>query len=44
MLKQSIAVKKAIKFDKTNLYKISIKNQLNKFEEIKKLIYKKRLI
>ena len=29
-------MKKTIKLDKTNLYKIFIKNQLNKLEEIKK--------
>ena len=28
-------MKKAIEFDKTNLYKIFIKNQFNEFEEIK---------
>ena len=36
ILKQLIAIKKAIKFDKINLYKIFIKNQLNKSKEIKK--------
>ena len=28
-------MKKTIEFDKTNLYKIFIKNQFNEFEEIK---------
>ena len=36
MLKQFIIMKKTIEFDKTNLYKIFIKNQLDKFEKIKK--------
>ena len=36
ILKQLIAIKKAIKFDKINLYKIFIKNQLNKSKEITK--------
>ena len=36
MLKQSIAIKKTIEFNKTNLYKIFIKNQFDKFEKIKK--------
>ena len=35
VLKQSIAIKKTIKFNKTNLYKISIKNQLDKLKKIK---------
>ena len=35
ILKLFIAVKKTIKFDKMNLYKTFIKNQLNEFEEIK---------
>ena len=35
MLKQFIAIKKTIKFNKTNLYKIFIKNQLNKFKKVK---------
>ena len=35
VLKQFIAIKKTIKFNKTNLYKISIKNQLDKLKKIK---------
>ena len=35
ILKQFNVMKKAIEFDKTNLYKIFIKNQFNEFEEIK---------
>ena len=34
-------MKKTIKFNKTNLYKIFIKNQFNKFEEIKKKFIEK---
>ena len=36
ILKQPIAMKNTIEFNKTNLYKIFIKNQFNKFEEVKK--------
>ena len=36
ILKQFIAMKKTIEFDKTNLYKIFIKNQFDKLEEVKK--------
>ena len=35
MLKQFIVIKKTIEFNKTNLYKIFIKNQFNKSKEIK---------
>ena len=34
MLKQFIAIKKTIEFDKTNLYKIFIKNQFNRFKKV----------
>ena len=36
MLKQFIIIKKTIKFNKTNLYKIFIKNQFNEFKRIKR--------
>ena len=35
ILKQFIAIKETIEFNKTNLYKIFIKNQFDKLEEIK---------
>ena len=50
MLKQFIAMKKTIKFNKTNLYKIFIKNQFNKLEKVKKqnyiyiIIFRRRFI
>ena len=37
-------MKKAIEFNKINLYKIFMKNQFDEFKKIKKLIYKKRLM
>ena len=36
VLKQFIAIKKTIEFNKINLYKIFIKNQFNEPEKIKK--------
>ena len=36
ILKQFIAIKKTIEFDKTNLYKIFIKNQFDRFKKIEK--------
>ena len=44
ILKQFIAIEKTIEFNKTNLHKIFIKNQLNKSKKVKKQIYKKKVI